>query len=303
MAFNEPQIHELINEETINILKINLVGILYFIIQSQINTFVDFLTSSADAHLLVTGLTDNLFNGDQGLQIQITELFKFMVDSAHEKRDDILEFFSNNLFPVFLEHYQHLQKTEKFFSFVQQYIEFLIYCVKLHGYRIKHYITQHKLLQILYKGFTLKEKSIDLALIRFVKNLVLSKDDYIIKHIANNNLMDDIFDIYLKNTRKDNLLSSACLDLFTIIQKERIKKLVIHFGTRFQGKIEEFGLRNKFQKILMDYEQYIQQDHLNGSNGHTIQGDLSIENHQLQSGVEHHQELALMYFYCLLTYF
>ena len=259
-ALNDPENEELINEEAKNTLKINLVGILYFIIQSQMNIFVDFLISSPDTQLLITGLTENLYNGDQGLQIQIIELFKFMADFSQERRDEILDFFYDNILPMFLDHYNRLEKNEKFFSFVQQYIEFLVYCVKLHGYRSRTYLIQHKLLHTLYKGIALRQKSIDLALIRLVKSLVLSKDEFLLKYIANHNLLDDIFDIYVNNSRKDNLLSSSCLELFSIIQKEKIRRLIIHFGTRFNVRIEELGFANRFEKILADYELFTQND-------------------------------------------
>lgn len=252
---NQLEQPDLANETTKNILKINLIGILYFIIQNQMNAFIEFIKFSQDSQLLLNGFIQNLFTGDQGLQIQITELLKFMTDSTHEKRNEMLDLFYDVLLPTFLEHYEKMTNDEKFFSFVQQYIEILIHCVKNHGYRIRHYIIQHKLLHSLYKGFHIKDKSLNLAIVRLVKNIILNKDEFLLKYIANNNLLDDIFDVYVKNSKKDNLLSSACLELFNIIHKEKIKKLIYHFAPRFRERISEFGLTNTFQMLFLDYEE------------------------------------------------
>lgn len=254
-ALNNPNDEELADEGTRNILKINLVGILFFIIQSQINSFIDFLKLAPEAQLMINGLTENLFYGDQGLQIQITEVFRYMTDSQHERKNETLDIFYHSVLPVFLEHYNQMENNEKFYSFVQQYIEILVHCVRLHNYRIRHYITQHKLLHILYKGFNVREKSVSLAIIRLVKNIVICRDDFLSKYIINSNLLDDIFEVYLKNCRKDNLLSSACLEFFTTLAKEKLNKLIIHFVSRFREKIQEYGLENIFHKIFAAYEQ------------------------------------------------
>jgi len=224
---------------------------------------------------MIDSLIDNLFNGDQGLQIQITELFKYLTDSPFERKTEILDIFYGKLFPIFLEHFQKMENDEKFFCFVQQYMELLVHCVKPHGYRFRHYFIHHKLLHELYKALNLKEKSTSLAVIRLVKSLILSKDDYLIKYITRNNLLDQIFDVYLKNARKDNLLTSACLDFFNVLQKEKNRKLIYNFGSRFKDKIYEAGLENTFQRLLKDYEEL--------DNKMQIEGEMSMSQQENES--------------------
>src|SRR5690606_29113154 len=137
----------------------------------------------------------------------------------------------------------------------QQYVEILIFCVRLHGYRIRHYIIQQKLLHTLYKGFDLPEKSVSLSIIRLVKHIILNKDEFLIKYIYNHNLLDNIFEIYRKNSKKYNMISSACLELFEIIRKENLKKLITHFVDRFENKIKENNLQGTFEKMFIKYDQ------------------------------------------------
>lgn len=242
------------NDDKINITKINLVDILTFLIQLDLNAFIEFLKSSPDSKTMITGIINNLFYGDQGLQIQTGELIKYLIDTIHERKNEILDIFYVNFMPAFVEHYKKLENNEKFYSYVQQLIEILIHCIKSHGYRIRHYIIHHKLLQKLYPGFKTREKSLHLALIRLIKNIALSKDEFLIKYIANNNLLDDVFELYVKNAFKNNLINSTCLEFFEIIRKQNIKKLIVELTEKFRDQIRDLGLERFFEKLFVKYD-------------------------------------------------
>jgi len=258
VALYSPDNPEKIEENKKNILKIDLVEILFYTLQLELNAFIEFLKNSPDSKQMIEGIINNLFYGDQGLQIQTGELIKFLIDVVHEKKNEILDIFYDNFLPAFVEHYKKLENNEKFYSFVQQFIEILIHCLKTHGYRIRHYFISHKLLHKLYPGFHSKEKSIHLALVRLVKNMALSQDEFLIKYIANNNLLDEIFEIYAKNAYKNNLINSVCLEFFTLLWKENVKKLVIEFVERFRERIIQMGLERFFEKMINKYEQISQ---------------------------------------------
>jgi len=247
---------EEIEEERKNIIKINLIDILFYLLQFELNAFIDFLKSGgAESKLMIEGIINSFFFGDQGLQIQTAELIKHLIDTLHERKNEILDIFYDSFIPAFVEHYKTLENNEKFYSFVQQFIEILAHCLKSHGYRIRHYIIHHKLLHKLYPGFTAKEKSIHLALIRLLKNIALSQDDFLLKYVVHNHLLDDIFELYVKNAFKSNLLNSACLELFGLFSKENIKKLIIEFVDRFKTRIQELHLERHFEKMFIKYDQ------------------------------------------------
>jgi len=67
-----------------------------------------------------------------------------------------------------------------------------------------------------------------------VKAIVSGKDEYLLRFIAMNNLMEDIMKVYFKNSKKSNLMNSACLDLFETIRKENIKVLVEQIVENFR---------------------------------------------------------------------
>ena len=184
-------------------------------------------------------------------------MFKFLIDICHERKNEVLEFFYSKILPQMSDQFNKLEKTENFFSFIQQYIELLIHCLRFHGHRIRDYLIQNKLLPHIYQGFELNEKSVELSIIKLVKTVITSKDQFLIKHIIRFSLLDPIFEIYLRNAKKNNLLDSACLDLFETIRKENNESLSVHFVKRYRKRIEEYSLQKYFKKILENYESVV----------------------------------------------
>ena len=244
---------EMIEAERLNVLKIHLVEALNFLLQIQITPFFKFIKSND--HFL-TCLISTMYTGDQGLQILIADLFKIMMDSSQDKKNDVLEYFYSTVLPKLVEKLSKIENKQSYVNFAQEIIEILNYCVTSHGYRIRYFIIQHKVIQEVYNCLKLNNKTIALAIIRLLKNIISSKDDFLIKSIANHNLLEDIFKIYFQNCTKYNLISSACLELFEKIRGDSVKKLIVNIVENFREDINERNLQNVFEKIFLKYEQY-----------------------------------------------
>lgn len=250
-----------------NILKINLIEIMSFVIQINPNAFINYLLNNQqDSQTFVQAIVYLLKTGDQGLQIQISEILKYLLDPGLEKKVEIQDFMYDHFFPEFHKHFLMFEKNEIYYSFVQQYIEILIFCIKSHGYRIRHYIIQQKIIQDLLKGINQPEKTLSLAVIRFIKSVIIGRDEFLIKYLAQNNIFDDIFEVYFKNANKDNLIKSALLELLNLPPKENIKKLIHHLVERYKDKIIEHKLEKNFEKLFIKYDQITaNENHINES--------------------------------------
>lgn len=243
---------EFIESEKINIMKIQLVEVIIFLSQIEIFPLYNYLKSNP--HLLQL-LIKNMYKGDQGLQILIGDLFKLFLENDNPKKSEILDFVYCNLLPALMEQYYKLESSQYFMNYAQELINILSHCIFIHGTRIRYYIIQHKILQELYKGFKLNNKTLTLAIIRLVKIIVSSKDEFLIKFIANYNLLSDIFKIYFQNCNKNNLLSSACLELFEKIRTDNVKKLINYIVENFGEEIIRRNLKKPFERMFQKYEQ------------------------------------------------
>ena len=61
----------------------------------------------------------------------------------------------------------------------------------------------------------------------------MNGDDNLIKIIISNNCFERIIDLFEKNRNKKNLVFSAILDLFDTINKNTIKKIILHLVFKF----------------------------------------------------------------------
>ena len=90
--------------------------------------------------------------------------------------------------------------------------------------------------------------------IRFFRQLVTLQEEFYIKHIAEKHILGPVLDVLIATLPRDNLLSSACLDLFGHINKENIKDLVKHLVENYREKLVSLSYLDTFREILNRYD-------------------------------------------------
>ena len=65
-------------------------------------------------------------------------------------------------------------------------------------------------------------------------------------------IFDEIMDLYLRYSNKYNLVNSACLELFKIINDSDIKRIIIYINDRYKEKIEV--IYNKIWPSELEYD-------------------------------------------------
>ena len=64
-----------------------------------------------------------------------------------------------------------------------------------------------------------------------------------------------ILNIVYETMPRDNLLNSACLELFEYIKRENVKQLIEHLVETFRPKLEEINYVDTFQLLIRRYDQ------------------------------------------------
>lgn len=92
--------------------------------------------------------------------------------------------------------------------------------------------------------------------IRFFRHLVNHiPDEFYIKLVAEKQVLGPILDVLLLTLPRDNLLSSACLDIFEYIRKENIKDLVKHLVENYREKVTALSYIETFRELVRVHEQ------------------------------------------------
>lgn len=80
-------------------------------------------------------------------------------------------------------------------------------------------------------------------------------DDFYIKLVAEKQFLGPILDVLLLTLPRDNLLSSACLDIFEYIRKENIKDLVKHVVENYREKVTALSYFEPFRELILMHEE------------------------------------------------
>lgn len=73
--------------------------------------------------------------------------------------------------------------------------------------------------------------------------------------MTHNNIFGLILDIVYETMPRDNLLNSACLELFEAIRCENMKPFVLHVVEKYGEKIRNITYVDTFQSLILRYEQ------------------------------------------------
>lgn len=101
-----------------------------------------------------------------------------------------------------------------------------------------------------------KPSNTELVAIRFFRHLVNHvSDEFYVRLVAEKQVLGPILDVLLLTLPRDNLLSSACLDIFEYIRKENIKDLVKHLVENYREKMTALAYIDTFSETVTNYEQ------------------------------------------------
>lgn len=73
--------------------------------------------------------------------------------------------------------------------------------------------------------------------------------------MTHNNTFELILDIVYETMPRDNLLNSACLELFEFIRRENIKPFILHVVEKYREKLENIIYVDTFQSLILRYDQ------------------------------------------------
>ena len=70
-----------------------------------------------------------------------------------------------------------------------------------------------------------------------------------------NHLFEPILNVLYDTMPRDNLLNSACLELFEFIKRENIKPIINHIAENYREKLKDIKYVDTFENLLLRYDQ------------------------------------------------
>ncbi|PLB34116.1 SMEK family protein, partial [Aspergillus candidus] len=134
-------------------------------------------------------------------------------------------------------------------------VDILTFFVRQHLYRSRSVIHNEALAPRVARLLTVPQKHLKLTALKFFRCLISLQDTFYQALMTHNNTFGLILDIVYETMPRDNLLNSACLELFECIKRENIKPFVLHVVEKYGEKLKNITYVDTFQSLILRYEQ------------------------------------------------
>jgi len=99
------------------------------------------------------------------------------------------------------------------------------------------------------------EKHLKLTALKYFRTVLGFHDETHNRQIIQHELFEPILKILYETMPRDNLLNSACLELFEFIRRENIKMIVQHLVETYRERLQEITYVDTFQNLILKYDQ------------------------------------------------
>lgn len=134
-------------------------------------------------------------------------------------------------------------------------VEILTFFIRQHSLRSRHFVLSENLPPRVAQLLGAPQKSLKLTSLKFFRTCVSLQDQFYATQTTQNNTFDLILNIVIETMPRDNLLNSACLELFEFVKRENIKAIILHVVETYREKLKDITYVDTFQNLVLRYEQ------------------------------------------------
>lgn len=134
-------------------------------------------------------------------------------------------------------------------------LEILTFFLRQYSVRSRHFVASDNLTARVAQLLAVSQKPLKLSALKFFRTAISLQDQFYSQQILKSSSFEPVIDIVLETMPRDNLLNSACLEMFEFIRKESIKPIIIHLGENCREKLQSITFVDTFAGLLVRYDQ------------------------------------------------
>jgi protein phosphatase-4 regulatory subunit 3 len=134
-------------------------------------------------------------------------------------------------------------------------LEVLCFFIRQHNFRSKYFILSEGLAARVAQLMDCPEKHLRLIALKYFRIVIGFHDETHNRQIIQHRLFEPILRILFDTMPRDNLLNSACLELFEFIKRENIKMIIQHLVETYREKLQEITYVDTFQNLILRFDQ------------------------------------------------
>jgi protein phosphatase-4 regulatory subunit 3 len=137
-------------------------------------------------------------------------------------------------------------------------LDTLCYFVRSHAQRTKFLLAQENIAAPIAKILASPEKHLRLSALKFFRTCIGLHDAFYNERLLKTGVFDGILDIVYETMPRDNLLNSACLELFEFIKRENLKDLTVHIVERYRDRLKGITYVETFKQLFERYDKIME---------------------------------------------
>ena len=134
-------------------------------------------------------------------------------------------------------------------------VEILTFFIRQQPYRSRNIVTTEDLSPRIAQLLKVPQKPLKLTALKFFRTCISLQDPFFFTRIMEAGAFGLLLDIVIETMPRDNLLNSACLDLFEFIKRENMKPILVHVVETYREKLQQITYVETFQEYILRYEQ------------------------------------------------
>ena len=154
-----------------------------------------------------------------------------------------------------LEHTPPVSFSYQEVSLYSYLVEILTFFLRQHSVRSRHFVATENLTARVAQLLAVPQKPVKLSALKYFRTAISLQDQFYSQQILKSGSFEPVIDIVLETMPRDNLLNSACLEMFEFIRKEGIKPIIVHLGENYREKLQRIGYVDTFDNLLLRYDQ------------------------------------------------
>jgi protein phosphatase-4 regulatory subunit 3 len=136
-------------------------------------------------------------------------------------------------------------------------LEILSYFVRQYALRNRLFLLSDHLAPRIAQLLSCPEKHLKLSVLKYFRICIGLHEQFHNRQFMTHRLFEPILNVLFETMPRDNLLNSACLELFEFIKRENLKDLTVHLVETYREKLEQITYINSFRELIEKYEKFI----------------------------------------------
>ncbi|OJD18761.1 hypothetical protein AJ78_01232 [Emergomyces pasteurianus Ep9510] len=140
-------------------------------------------------------------------------------------------------------------------SLYSHLVDILTFYIRQHYLRCRGFMHGESLTPRVAQLLTVPQKHLKLTALKFFRTLISLQDTFYLAQMTHHNIFELILNIVYETMPRDNLLNSACLELFEFVKRENIKTIIIHVVEKYREILKNITYVDTFQNLILRYDQ------------------------------------------------